>query len=65
MLGEQVGAGLIQLKFVLAGTEVRVIFVTTPVQMVLGEGGFNTGTGFMVMANDEVGPGARQLEFVP
>ena len=65
MLGEQVGTGLIQLKVVLAGTEVRVIFVTTPVQMVLGEGGFNTGIGFMVMASDEIGPGATQLEFVP
>ena len=65
MLGEQVGTGLIQLKIVLAGTEVSVMFVATPAQIVLGEGVFNTGTGLMVTASEAVGPGARQLELVP
>ena len=51
MLGEQVGTGLIQLKFVLAGTEVRLMFVATPAQIVLGEGGLTTGTGLMVIGS--------------
>jgi hypothetical protein len=65
MLGEQVGAGLVQLKVVLAGTEVRVIFAATPVQIVLGEGVFSTGTGLIMIASDVVVPGTRQFEFVP
>ena len=65
MLGEQVGTGLVQLKVVLVGTEVRLMFVPTPAQMVLGEGGVNTGTRLMVTGSDEVGPGERQLELVP
>ena len=65
MLAEQVGGGLAQLKFVLAGIEVRVMFVATPVQIVLGEGGFTTGTGFIIIDSEVVGPGARQFELVP
>ena len=65
MFGEHVGEGLFQLKFTLGGTEVRLMFVATPAQMVFGEGGLTTGTGWIVMASDEVTPGARQLELVP
>ena len=65
MLAEQDGGGLTQLKFVLAGAEVRVMFVATPVQMVLGEIALTTGTGLTVMASGEVCPGAKQFEFVP
>ena len=65
MLAEQVGDGLVQLNVVLGGTEVSVIFVVTPAHIVLGDGGFKTGTGFIVTAIDVVGPGARQFEFVP
>jgi hypothetical protein len=65
MLAEQVGDGLVQLNVVLGGTDVRVIFVVTPAQIEFGVGGFTTGTGFIVTAIEVVGPGARQLEFVP
>jgi hypothetical protein len=65
ILAEQVGGGLTQLKFVLAGIEVRLIFVTTPVQIVLGEGELTTGTGFIIIDNEAVGPAARQFELVP
>jgi len=65
ILAEQVGGLVIQLKSVLGGTEVSVIFVATPVQIVFGDGGFNTGTGLIMIAREAVGPGVRQLEFVP
>jgi len=61
----QVGGGLVQLNVVLGGMEVRVIFVVTPAHIVFGDGGFKTGTGFIVTAIEAVGPGVRQLEFVP
>ena len=65
MLAEQVGGGLAQLKFVLAGIEVRLILVITPVQIELGEIELTTGTGFIIIDSEVVGPAARQFELVP
>jgi hypothetical protein len=61
----QVGPGAFQLNVAPEGVDVRLIFSATPEHISYEEGGFMTGTGFMVIARLEVEPDATQLAFVP